>query len=92
MEENWSMEGGRGRKYGGCKFGGRKRMEVWRMVDRRMKLWKLEENGSMNDGSMAGWRELKYEWWLILEKWKVEDNGSMEGGREWKYGSMEGGR
>ena len=46
----------------------------------------------MNDGSMAGWRELKYEWWLILEKWKVEDNGSMEGGREWKYGSMEGGR
>ena len=48
------MEGVRGRKYGGCKFGGRKRMEVWRMVDRRMKLWKLEENGSMNDGSMAG--------------------------------------
>ena len=31
------------------------------MVDRSMKLWKLEEGGSMDDGSMASGKELKYE-------------------------------
>jgi len=94
MEQNGSMEDGREWKYGGCKYGCRKRMEVWMMVDRSMELWKLEEGGSMDDGSMASGKELKYEWWLIEENWRewkyewwlIEENGSMEGERERKYG------
>ena len=41
----------------------------------------MEENGSMDDVSMAGVRVWKYKWWLI-----EYENESKEGGREWKYG------